>query len=313
MNYRLEELSEDDFEKLVNTICQSILGTGVISFTKGKDGGRDGKFTGTANNFPSKTGNWSGKFIIQAKHTTNPIASCSDSDFKTIIGKEIISIKKLIAAGEVDNYILFTNRKFTGITGTSLVKQIKTETGLSNVEIIGKETINDSYLSGNKDIVKLYGLDKFSLPFSFSEDELKDLIVDFKSQMDTIEDEIAKGVAKVKFDYKKLDISEKNKKNILGQTYFEDVILSESLEHFDKIDVFLQNPRNSDLKDYYYDIADELRQIITVKREDFGAFEEILVFIRQLTTEGSTKLKGKKRFVSVFLHYMYYTCSIGTK
>ncbi len=313
MNYRLEELSEDDFEKLVNTICQSILGTGVISFTKGKDGGRDGKFTGTANNFPSKTGNWSGKFIIQAKHTTNPIASCSDSDFKTVIVKEIISIKKLIASGDVDNYILFTNRKFTGITGNSLVKQIKKETGLTNVEIIGKETINDSYLSGNKDIVRLYGLDKFNLPFSFSEDELKDLIVDFKSQMDTIEDEIAMGVAKVKFDYKKLDIGEKNKKNILGQTYFEDVILSESLEHFDKIDVFLQNPRNSDLKDYYYDIADELRQIITVKREDFGAFEEILVFIRQLTTEGSTKLKGKKRFVSVFLHYMYYTCSIGTK
>ena len=30
MNYRLEYISEDDFEKLVNMLCHEILGCGVI-------------------------------------------------------------------------------------------------------------------------------------------------------------------------------------------------------------------------------------------------------------------------------------------
>jgi hypothetical protein len=59
-------------------ICQEILGCGLIEFSKGKDGGRDGKFIGTANQFPSEKDTWNGKFIIQAKHTENAIATCSD-------------------------------------------------------------------------------------------------------------------------------------------------------------------------------------------------------------------------------------------
>lgn len=48
MDYHLYDLHASEFENLVNSICQKILGTGVISFSDGKDGGRDGKFTGTA-------------------------------------------------------------------------------------------------------------------------------------------------------------------------------------------------------------------------------------------------------------------------
>ncbi|PKO97408.1 MAG: hypothetical protein CVU12_00025 [Bacteroidetes bacterium HGW-Bacteroidetes-7] len=67
MNYRLENNNPADFERLVNSICQKISGTGVVEFSPGKDGGRDGKFTGTAQNFPSTKDSWSGKFIIRAK------------------------------------------------------------------------------------------------------------------------------------------------------------------------------------------------------------------------------------------------------
>jgi hypothetical protein len=61
MDYRLENLSDDDFEELINTLCQRFLGTGVVSFTKGRDGGKDGRLTGTANSYPSKSATWSGK------------------------------------------------------------------------------------------------------------------------------------------------------------------------------------------------------------------------------------------------------------
>ena len=115
MDYKLENLSEDDFEKLVNILCQDILGMGTVSFTKGRDGGRDGRFNGTANSYPSKTSPWSGKFIIQAKHTEDYKASCSDNTFfenqTSIINKEIDKIKDLKTKNEIDNYLLFTNRK----------------------------------------------------------------------------------------------------------------------------------------------------------------------------------------------------------
>ena len=128
MDYRLELLSEDSFENLVNKICQEILGTGVISFSKGKDGGKDGKFNGIAEKFPSEASPWSGKIIIQAKHTDNPISSCSDSDFKKIIKLEIEKIKALKKAGDIDCHIIFTNRQYTGVAGEEILKKIKTET-----------------------------------------------------------------------------------------------------------------------------------------------------------------------------------------
>ncbi|MEM8938619.1 MAG: ABC-three component system protein [Bacteroidota bacterium] len=313
MNYRLELISDDEFENLINTICQEILGTGVVVFSKGKDGGRDGRFEGTANNYPSNSENWTGKFIIQAKHTTNPIASCSDSSFETVIKEEIERLKKLKKAGEIENYLLFTNRKYTGVKGEALRKRIKTEIGLNNVNVIGIETINNQYLSGNKDIVRQYGLDKLILPFDFSEEEIRDVIVEFKKQLEEIGDEIKQKVEKVKYDYNGIKIQDKNAKNKLGKIYFEQEVVGKSLEHFDKIDRFLQNPKNSDFKEGYYDCVNELSQVVLINRDDFGAFEEVLLYVYKLVCDGSSTLKGSKRFVSVFLHYMYYTCSIGLK
>src|SRR3972149_11327699 len=95
MKYPLHELNDKEFEKLVALICERILGTGTITFSDGKDGGRDAKFIGKANSFPSETKPWEGRFVIQAKHTTKPIASCSDSDFNTILKKEVKKVKVL--------------------------------------------------------------------------------------------------------------------------------------------------------------------------------------------------------------------------
>ena len=108
MHYKLENLSEDDFEKLVNMLCEQKLGTGTVSFAKGPDGGRDGRFRGVANRYPSEKSSWKGQFIIQAKHTTDYNASCSDNDFfsnqSSLINREILKIKELQVKNEIDNY-----------------------------------------------------------------------------------------------------------------------------------------------------------------------------------------------------------------
>lgn len=95
MRFSFHNLDDQEFENLVGQIFMEILGMGTVVFTKGRDGGRDGRFSGTANNFPSKNSPAIGKFIIQARHTANPYASCSDSSFETIIKNEIPRIKNL--------------------------------------------------------------------------------------------------------------------------------------------------------------------------------------------------------------------------
>jgi len=314
MNYRLELLDEDTFENLTNTICQKILGMGVVYFASGKDGGKDGKFTGTAQNYPDQINPWSGQFIIQAKHTMNPIASCSDPDFRSvIIKKEVPKIKKLKDEDAIDCYLVFTNRKYTGIVGEQIVDEIKIKTGVKNVAIIGVETINDGFLNSNKNIIKQYKLNEYSIPFDFSDEEIKEIIIAFKSQLPKIEDSLKKEIEEKKFRFDHLEKKLKNEKNKLGKEYYEDVILSKSLMDFEKIQQFLNDPKNIDLKDYYFDITYELDSMITLKRDDFGPFEEVFTFIYKSVCDGCQQLKGSKRHVWTFLHYMYFECSIGKK
>ena len=122
MKYPLENLTDTEFEDLVALICDQILGMGTIVFSLGKDGGKDAKFSGKANNYPSKTEPWNGKIIIQAKHTQQNGASCSDSAFKRIVKEEVIpAISKLVKNNEINFYLLFTNRKLSGIEDKKIV------------------------------------------------------------------------------------------------------------------------------------------------------------------------------------------------
>jgi len=112
MKFPLENLTDTEFEKLVALICHKVLGTGTVVFSVGKDGGKDARFNGKANNFPSESKSWEGKIIIQAKHTQRANASCSDSDFQSILKTSVIpAINKLKENDELDYYLLFTNRK----------------------------------------------------------------------------------------------------------------------------------------------------------------------------------------------------------
>lgn len=314
MDYRLELLDHAKFESLAVAICTKLLGIGMISFAAGKDGGRDGKFIGTAMHFPSAAEPWKGKFVIQAKHTPNPIASCSDKDFeRMILNEEVPKIKTLTEAGEIDCYLIFTNRKYSGVSGESLLKKMKELTGLKNITIIGKETLNNTYINPHRDLVKEFDLNKHHIPFDFSDEEIKDIILTFKRQLAKIQADLTQKVNQVKYDFDHLEKEEKNKKNKLGKSYYENVILARSLMEFDKIQHFLDASENSELKEYYFDIAIELNQIITLQRDNFGDFEEVFIFIYQKICDGSVHLKGSKRHVLTFLHYIYMECLIGIK
>ena len=81
MKYSYENLGDDQFEKLIVVMSSYLFGNAVQGFCKGPDGGRDARFVGTAQDFPSGSCPWQGTVIIQAKHTNGYNKSFSEKDF----------------------------------------------------------------------------------------------------------------------------------------------------------------------------------------------------------------------------------------
>ncbi len=147
------KLSPQQFEELVVLICQKVLGIATANFSQGPDGGRDASFSGRADHIPSNSNPWDGKFVIQAKHFSEPNVSCTGSRFKSRLKKEVTGpLKKLVDKGELDYYLLFTNARLSAGTYANLTDFIDTELKIKNL-IVGIEKIN-LWLDAYPDIVK---------------------------------------------------------------------------------------------------------------------------------------------------------------
>lgn len=304
--YPLHYINESEFENLSTLICRKILGEAVIPFAKGTDGGRDGRFHGKANCFPSESKPWEGKIVIQAKHTTKENASCSDSDFLKILKNEVLpAIERLKSENKIDYYILFINRKLTGKQDEKIENLIDKETGLENI-ILANEKIQQ-WLQSYADVVKEARLQELLRPLQFDESDLKTLIEEFH-KVTPSEEMIQKSAADLSY----MDMERKNELNKLSQEYFNDV-LKRNYTHFESITSFLKDPINSSLKELYKDCADELNAKISLRRRDFAAFENLLEELYDYVISNNSELSEKKRLVRVFLHYMYCNCDIGKK
>src|ERR1700690_783444 len=142
MKFAYEDLSEDDFEKLIVLVCQQLLGISVKGFAKGPDGGRDAKFVGTAELHPSKAAPWVGTTIIQAKHTVVYNRNFSETDFhnpkpdtKSVINDELPRITKLRKSKELDHYMLFANRRLAGNAQSEIVAYISKASDIPQASI----------------------------------------------------------------------------------------------------------------------------------------------------------------------------------
>lgn len=307
-DYRLYELNDEEFERLVVKICAYWLGAGVTPFAAGKDGGRDGKFAGKANEFPSTASPLEGHCVLQAKHVSAPNKSCSDRDFERLLKKEHAKIKALIKDGICDHYIVFTNRKLTGGADQKLVKELKA-LGLKSAHIVAVEMI-DLAVEKYADIRDWMPNQGDVMPFRFAPDDLVEVIGavgDFAKN--GTQDEFHSATD---FDSIKIK-TEKNTLNGLSKEYYEQLIVNGSMPHFQQVELFLKNPRNRDLADIYHDAADELKAKILVARAQFETFDAVFAFLYEAIQKQREKLKGKRRMVSIMLHYMYFNCDIGSK
>jgi ABC-3C protein len=305
-----EALNDEDFEALVIRIGKEILGIGCKTFSVGKDGAKDSWFSGTANCFPSKTAPWSGTFNLQAKHTKIQNASCSDNEFSvnktSVLGKEIIRLCEVKTNTPFNNYIIFTNRKLSGVAHPKIIKMLQNGIGIQNVEIIGREQI-DTYLTDYPDIAYQFGLHKFMAPLRFYEKELRDVIIVFSEQSKTISAEAKSYIT----SYTVIDKNKKNKLNNLSQDYFE-FLKSHSLQYFEEIEKFLRDPKNEVYTQMYSNTISDLQDTITIERDRFNEFEHIIKHLVDYTIENNeNELIDLRKIVRVFIHFMYFNCDIG--
>lgn len=314
MKYQYHDMQPSQLEDLIIGICEELFGIGVQGFTDGVDGGRDARFEGTAQIFPSTQEPWSDITIIQAKHTNGINKSFSESDFfgnKTAqIDKEILKVKKLYDSNELDNYILFANRKLSANKNEEILNEISNKTGLSkkNIRLMGIDDF-ERYLKKFPNALNSANLNVFDEPLKITPDELAEIIEKFANNKDTYPS--IKDLNEIK-EIKRKQFPEKNKSNNLSNEYAK-IIKQHMFKdgHYDEITNFLSHPNNIELKRLYEETVEEFNTKIVVYGKEYECFEKILDYMYDRLISRDPDLRKNKRQTRVFIHYMYYFCDIG--
>lgn len=311
MKYAYEDLSPDQFEILTVFLCQRLLGTSVQGFAKGPDGGRDAKFVGTAELFPSTSAPWTGTVIIQAKHTNGYNKNFSEPDFFTasgtnnIITKEIPRIKKLREEKNLDHYMLFANRRLAGNAendiGTHISKQC--DIPRSSIYLCGLEKL-EVWLKTFPDVPRLANIDPIDAPLIVGPDELAEVVQGLAKHKEAVQDV---------FDHPptpRVPYGEKNRFNNMSEEYAKN-LLKRYLKETAQIQQFLAMPENDALLHLYGTVIDEFQLKITAKRKDYQTFDNVMEYLVDLLFNRDVILSRNKRLTRAILFYMYWICDIG--
>lgn len=313
MKFAYEDLSDDQFERLIILVCQRLLGISVKGFAKGPDGGRDAKFVGTAELHPSKAAPWSGTVVIQAKHTNGYNRHFSEADFfssnskDTIIGREIPRIAKLRKEKQLDHYMLFANRRLAGNADQNITQHIAKECNLpeSSVYLCGVEQL-ELYLKQFPEVPALADLDPVDSPLIVSPDELAivvEALASHEADLSSVLD-IPPG--------ERTSYVEKNVLNNMTAEYAKE-LRKRYLKDTMQIQKFLADPENLKILKSYEVTTEEFHLKIISKRKDFQNFDAVMEYLLELLFQRDPILRQRqhKRLTRAVLFYMYWNCDIG--
>ena len=313
MKFAYEDLSEDQFERLIVLLCQRLLGVSVKGFAKGPDGGRDAKFVGTAELHPSTAAPWTGTVIVQAKHTNGYNRHFGETDFyssnsqDTVIGKEVPRITKLRTEKQLDHYMLFANRRLAGNADQKITQQIAKQCGLSesSIYLCGLEQL-ELYMKRFPEVPALANLDPIDSPLIVSPDELATVVqaiashgADLSAVLDTPPSERTSYEAKNALNNMTAEYATALRKRYLRDTA--------------QIRTFLAAPENFEILKSYEATAEEFQMKIISKRQDYQNFDSVMEYLLDLLFQRDPILRQKqhKRVTRAVLFYMYWNCDIG--
>lgn len=313
MKFAYEDLGEDQFELLIVLLCRRLLGIGAQGFAKGPDGGRDAKFVGTAEMFPSKAEPWKGTVIVQAKHTSGYNRSFSELDFystssdNTIIGNEIPRIKNLRESKQLDHYMLFANRRLTGNSEAEIRGHIATQCNIpiASIYLCGQEQL-ELWLKQFPETARLANLDPVDSPLIISPDDLAEIVQALARQKGSLSNLIDKPpTARVAYE-------KKNAINNMTAEYAR-ALRNRYLKETAQIHTFLAAPENIDLLRMYESVIEEFQLKIIAKRKNYQTFDEIIEYLTSLLFNRDPVLRQRahKRLTRAVIFYMYWNCDIG--
>ncbi|MDW7643769.1 MAG: ABC-three component system protein [Desulfuromonadales bacterium] len=313
MKYAYEDLSDGQFENLIVFLCQRLLGIAVQGFAKGPDGGRDAKFVGTAELFPSTAAPWMGTTIIQAKHTNGYNRNFSESDFfsttaaNTVLGKEIPRIKNLRESKQLDHYMLFANRRLAGNAESEIRNHIATKCSISasSIYLCGLEEL-ERWMKRFPDVAKDADLDPVDSPLIVSPDDLAEVVQVLARQKENIS-VLLDDPPTVRVSYE-----QKNTLNNMSAEYAK-AQRKRYLKETSQIRTFLAAPENIELLHMYESVVDEFQLKIIAKRKNYQTFDEVMEYLVDLLFNRDPVLRqhAHKRLTRAVLFYMYWNCDIG--
>lgn len=310
--FHYHDMNSGEFEKLVTLICKEILGEATQGFSTGPDGGRDAKFNGTANLYPSKRSPWEGITIIQAKHTNGIDKSYNDSAFFSTtsntctVAKEMEKIVKLIEDKELDSYMLFANRKLSAGTQAEIVSYIADKTGLDldKIAVLGRDDLN-MWLGKHSYMVDMVNLTPLTKAPIIRPSELADLIEEFAKVFDS------KAVINSCFPVVRTPYAEKNIINNMREDIAEH-LKKQYIMYMQQIKDFLEDPMNDSLQIKYEEAVDEFQiKFIIPKKRDLEYFDDIFNELVDLLVNRDSFLNKNIKLTRIMVFYMYWNCDIG--
>lgn len=156
--YDLHLLGWHSFQQLCMAVASTVLGQTVETFLVGNDGGRDGGFKGTWSPQPNEL--YEGTFVFQCKFTSRRDHNLTLSD----VAGEREKVRRLVARGQCDVYVLMTNGDWTGESHLK-IKQAFEDVGTKHVLLLGSTWICEKIqLNSNlrMNVPRLYGLGDLS-------------------------------------------------------------------------------------------------------------------------------------------------------
>jgi hypothetical protein len=307
------DLSATQFEELVIEFCVDLLGYGVQGFVTGMDGGRDARFCGRAQLVPSTSDPWDGTIVIQAKHTELLNKSFSEADFSgdgddSILAKEVERVKALFERGELDYYMLFSNRRCTGVAEADVRKYIASSTGLPEDKIrLYDESELDRLIKRFPKAVDRACLNPGKSPPQIDPTNLAEIITrmaNYKGQLD----ELMEGEKRPPAH--RTSPEEKNKLNGLREEYFKRTIRGYMVD-FGVIREFLGHPDSQPYVSLYDDISEELQAKLVAWSDPSIPYERLLEQLVATLFKLDFDLRVNKRLTRTLVFYMYCNCDIG--
>lgn len=311
MKYAYEDLSDLQFEHLIVLLCQRLLGISVMGFAEGPDGGRDAKFVGTAEIYPSKAKPWSGTTIIQAKHTNGYNRSFSESDFysqtstNTVVGEETPRINNLRVTKPLDHYMLFANRRLSANAESSIRAHISKEGSIpeESICLCGVEQL-ELWWKTFADVPKLANLDPVDSPLIVSPDDLAVVVEALASQKHMLS-EVPDAPPTKRVHYEQKDAL-----NNMSEQYARTQV-RRYLKDTSLIKAFLAAPENQELLRMYESVVEEFEFKIIAKRKNYQEFDAVMEHLIDLLFNRDPVLRRHKRLTRIMVFYMYWNCDIG--